>query len=135
VVIRGIAMKKVYRVLTPILILLIILPIGACGINNEQAIEDTVVGFFTVFQNREYSRCLEYFSTRLRDNIGDERLVNELRSSRFWSGSVRLKSMGSPTIDGKTATIWVDIEGLLGVVNTTKLTLAKESGKWKIDGY
>ena len=43
--------------------------------------------------------------------------------------------MGEPKFEGKTATIWVDYEGLFGVVNSTQLTLVKEGSTWKIDDY
>lgn len=46
-----------------------------------------------------------------------------------------MKGMGEPKIDGKTATIWVDLEGLFGSVKTVPVPLVKEGGNWKIGGF
>jgi len=105
----------------------------ACGINDEQAIVSTVTNFYEAYQNREYSRCIEYISSRLRNSEGDRNVMNSLQSGRLWSGFVQLKSVGNPKISGNTARVWVDIEKILGLVTSTEVSLIKEGGSRKID--
>ena len=127
-------MKKVCLTLVTIFVSLLVLSSG-CVIDNNKAVKDTVTSFFNAYQNREFSRCLDLFSERLRDSRGDNNLVNEMQSDRFWAGNVKLRSMGEPTFEGKKASIWVDYETLFGVVNTIQFTLVKEGSMWKIDDY
>ena len=58
-----------------------------------------------------------------------------MQVARLFSGTAQLKSVGQPSINGNTATVWVDMEGLLGMTNTVQLSLVREKGRWKIDGF
>ncbi len=125
-------MTRVWR--TVCVISVFLLGLSACGPADSQAIEDTVTGFLDAYQNREYSRCLDYYSASTRTRVGDETLVDELQFGVFWSGIKQLKSMGEPRIDGRNATLYVDLTDLLGItVVTWQFRLVKEGSTWKID--
>ena len=131
---QGEALKKrLYLVLMALFVLLNAFTLSC--VNNDQAIKDAVTDFITAYQNQEYSRCLDYLSNRLRSSEGDQKLINRMQLTRLFSGSSNLKNIGQPSIDGKTAKVWIDIEGLLGFTNTVELSLIKEDGKWRIDGF
>ena len=100
--------------------------------NNAQGIEDTVRGFFQAYANRQFSKCLDYLSSELRVKEGDENLLNRLKSDRFWAVRATLSGIGEPQINGANATVLVDYEVLFVQIKTIKVTLIKESGKWKI---
>lgn len=113
----------------------LLLGLSACGPADSQAIEDAVTGFLDAYQNREYSRCLDYYSLSTRTSVGDETLLDELQFSVFWSGVKKLKSMGEPRISGRNATLYVDLTDLLGItVTTVQFRLVKENSGWRIEG-
>ena len=123
-----------------VLILIILLTVSAagslsCAISDEEAIEETVTGFFTAYENKEYSRSLEFLSERLKMSLGDEEIINRLRTAQFLGDFTRLKSMGELKIGSATATVWVDLEGFLDIVRTVQVSLIKENGNWKINSY
>jgi hypothetical protein len=117
--------------------LLIVLAVGslACAVTDEEAIQQTVTGFFTAYENKEYSHCLEFLSERLKASVGEEEIINRLRTAQFLGDFTRLKSMGELEIRGLTATIWVDLEGFLDTVKTAQVSLVKEDGNWRISNY
>ena len=105
-------------------------------VNDAQSIETVVTDFMTAFEKREYSRCLDYLSTRLRMREGDQQIVNTMQYDVLWSGIKKLKSLGTPTISGNMAEIWIDTTDLLGITTkTVKFSLIKEDGKRKIDDF
>jgi hypothetical protein len=124
-------------ILITLVTLLIVLAVGslACAVTDEEAIQQTVTGFFTAYENKEYSRCLEFLSERLKASVGEEEIINRLRTAQFLGDFTRLKSMGELEIRGLTATIWVDLEGFLDTVKTAQVSLVKEDGNWRISNY
>ena len=127
---------KIFK-LTTLLALLILLVFSSstCAVTDEEAIQQTVTGFFTAYQNQEYSRCLEFLSEELKASLGEEEIIERLRTAQFLGDFTRLKSMGEFKIGTTRATVWVDIEGFAGIVKTTQLTLVKEDGNWGISVY
>jgi hypothetical protein len=115
--------------------LLVSIGTSSCAANAQDSIQDTVTQFVVAYQGQQYSRCLDYVSQRLRDSSGDQALINRMQVARLFSGTAQLKSVGQPSISGSTGTVWVDMEGLLGMTNTVKLSLIREKGRWKIDGF
>jgi hypothetical protein len=124
-------MKKI--ILGIFLVFVFIVPCVSCAPTKTQ-INEVVTNFITAYQNEQYSECLDYLSNHLRTAIGDQTLINRMQFKRLFSGSAQLKSIGEPSINGNIATVWVDTQGLIGT-NTTQLTLLKENGHWKIDGF
>ncbi len=115
---------------------LLLFAVGATScVNNKAEIEQTTKGFVTAYQNQQYSQALDFLSTRLRTSEGDQKLINRMQVARLFSGTSQLKDIGEPTITGDTAKVWVDVQGLLGATNSIQLSLVKENGKWKIDGF
>ena len=127
-------MRKRLGIVLMILFVLLGIFSSSC-MNEDQAIRDVVTNFVEAYKNQEYSGCLDYLSNRLRSTEGDQKLINRMQLTRLFSGSSKLKNIGQPTIDGNNAQVWIDIEGLLGLTNTVKLSLLKENGKWRIDGF
>ena len=127
---------KIFK-LTTLLALLIVLVFSSstCAVTDEEAIQQTVTGFFTAYQNQEYSRCLEFLSEELKASLGEEEIIERLRTAQFLGDFTRLKSMGEFKIGITRATVWVDIEGFAGIVKTTQLTMVKEDGNWRISVY
>ena len=124
--------KKILMLVLIMVSCVVVLPVS-CGINDKQAIVSTVTNFYDAYQNREYSRCIEYLSDRLRNSTGDRNVISSLQTGRLWSGFVKLNNIGDPKITGKTARVWVDIEILLGLVKSSEISLIKEGIRWKID--
>ena len=131
---KGEAMRKRLGIVLMMLLVLMSIFSLSC-MNDNQAIRDVVTNFIGGYQNQEYSRCLDYLSNRLRSSEGEQQLINRMKLARLFSGSSNLKNIGQPSIDGKSAKVWIDIEGLLGFTNTVELSLIKEDGKWRIDGF
>jgi hypothetical protein len=105
----------------------------AC-VDDNQAIEDTITEFIVAFDDQQFSRCLELYSSRLRFSEGDTNLLQRLHDERAWDFNVSLKSIGEPQISGVNAVVWIDYQtGLLQTVNTKQIYLTKENGEWKID--
>ena len=127
---------KIFKLIT-LVVLLFVLVFGssACAVTDEEAIQQTVTGFFTAYENREYSRCLEFLSERLKASLGEEEVIDRLRTAQFLGDFTKLKSMGELKIGSTTATIWVDTEGFLDIVKTVQVSLVKEDGIWKINNY
>lgn len=120
-----------------LLSLLIIFVVGllGCAVTDEEAIRQTVEGFFTAYENEEYSRCLEFLSEELKASLGEEEIIDRLRAAQFMGDFTKLKSMGELKLGTTTATVWVDIEGFADTVKTTQLSLVKEDGNWRISVY
>ena len=123
-----------------ILTLAVLLSISAagslsCEVSDEKAIQDTVEGFFTAYEKEEYSRSLEFLSESLKTSLGNEEIINRLRTAQFLGDFTRLKSMGELKIGSSTATVWVDLEGFLDIVRTVQVSLVKENGNWRIIRY
>ena len=127
---------KTFKLLT-LLSLLILFVVGllGCTITDEEAIQQTVEGFFTAYENKEYSRCLEFLSKELKSSLGEGEIIDRLRTAQFLGDFTRLKSMGELKIGSTTATVWVDLEGFAGIVKTTQLYLVKEGSSWRINEY
>lgn len=117
--------------------LLVILVVGllGCTMTDEEAIQQTVEGFFTAYENKEYSRCLEFLSEELKANLGEEEIIERLRTAQFLGDFTKLKSMGELKIGSTTATVWVDVEGFADITKTTQLSLVKEDSNWRISEY
>ena len=132
----NIEIMKTFKLIT-LLALLIVLVSGAlaCAVTDEEAIQQTVTGFFTAYENREYSRCLEFLSERLKAGTGEAEIIETLRTAQALGDFTKLKSMGELEIGSTTATVWVDIEGFAGIVKTVQVSLVKEDGEWKIHTY
>lgn len=107
---------------------------GACGQDNEQLIRETMTGFLTAYNDKDFSGCLDYMSDSLRNARGDEKLIADLQEGRASSGTAILESVRNLEIDGKKANISVRFQGFMGQVLTVRFPLIKESGNWKIDG-
>lgn len=103
--------------------------------NDKSAINEVTVGFVSAYQNQQYSLCLDYLSNRFRTSTGDQSLINRMQLARLFSGTSKLKNIGEPTLNGDSAKVWVDIEGLLGFTNSVQLSFLRENGEWKIDGF
>ncbi len=108
---------------------------SACAVTDEEAIQQTVTGFFTAYENREYSRCLEFLSERLKASAGEEEIIETLRTAQALGDFTKLKSMGELKVGSTTATVWVDIEGFADIVKTVQISLVKEGGEWRIITY
>jgi hypothetical protein len=117
------------------MVVILIMPLSACLVGDRVAVEDTVVGFFSAFEQSEYSRCLDFISQRQRNDKGDQYWISEFQSQRFWDGKATLRSMGEAQIGGRTATIRVDVEGLSGIVNSVQVHLVKEKDHWMISRF
>jgi hypothetical protein len=127
---------KIFKSITLLaLLILLVFSSLACTVTDEEAIQRTVTGFFTAYQNREYSRCLEFLSEELKASLGEEEIIERLRTAQFLGDFTSLKSMGEFKIGTTQATVWVDIEGFAGIVKTTQLTLVKEGDNWRISVY
>jgi len=115
------------------IILVSILLLGACSVNNEQAIKDTIKGWELAYLNELFSDCLDYYSQDFRARQGgDQFIIQYLRELRTWWPTIVIKEIGEPFISGETATVWVDYqEG--EVPKSLQVQLVKESGIWKID--
>ena len=120
--------------LSSLLILLVVSLLG-CAMTDEEAISQTVTGFFTAYENKEYSRCLEFLSEELKSSLGEKEIVNRLRTAQFLGDFTTLKSTGELKIGSTTATVWVDLEGFAGHVRTTQVSLVKEYNIWRISSY
>jgi len=120
--------------LAALLIMLMTGPL-ACAVTDEKAVQQTVTGFFTAYEKKEYSRCLEFLSERLKASLGEEEIINRLRTAQFLGDFTRLKSMGELKTGSTTATAWVDLEGFSDIVKTVQVSLVKEDGNWKISSY
>ncbi len=125
-----------YKIPAIILTILVVLTAfaGACGQDDEQLIRETMTGFLTAYNDKDFSGCLDYMSDSLRNARGDEKLIADLQEGRTSSGTAMLESVRNLEIDGKKANISVRFQGFMGQVLTVRFPLIKESGNWKIDG-
>ncbi len=72
-------MKNKLNLITIMTLIVLLIASGqACATNDEQSIKETVTEFFYAYENKEFSRCLEFFSSRLRSSVGDANLIEEL---------------------------------------------------------
>jgi len=109
---------------------------AACSKNDNQAIEDTIRGFFAAYSSQEFSHCLELYSHSLRLSEGDKNIIQWLQHQREWDGSFALKSIGTPVMNKTTATVWVDFETEpYRTVYSWQIYLARENGEWKIGNF
>lgn len=118
-----------------VMLVMLTMSLSACLMGDRVAIEDTLAGFFSAFEQKEYSRCLDFISQRQRNDKGDQYWISEFQSERFWDGNATLRSMGEAQIGVRTATVWVDVEGLPGIVNRVTVHLVKENDYWMISRF
>ena len=127
---------KPFALITFAALLIMLMPSPlACAVTDEKAVQQTVTGFFTAYEKKEYSRCLEFLSEKLKASLGEEEIINRLRTAQFLGDFTRLKSMGELKLGSTTATVWVDLEGFSDIVKTVQVSLVKEDGNWKISSY
>jgi hypothetical protein len=110
---------------------------GCGGVEND--VRHTVTGFFNARDNQQYSKCLDYLSTQLLNSVGESQIINNLRNSTYFPANSKLYSTGTPKINGKTATVWIDIRYRAQANSATytfiskQIYLIEESTGWKID--
>lgn len=125
-------MKRIALItLATILLLLPALAIN-CGSSGEdsKAIEDTIRGFVSSYNDSDFDKCMDYFTGfSEQEKIG---LTASLTSDRTTLGKIILTSIGKITIDGSTAT--AEVSSTQNTESSTdSLYLSKTDGKWKID--
>jgi hypothetical protein len=125
--------KKIWLAMCSLLLALILITPLACTPAKTQ-ITDTVNGFVKAYQAQEYDKALGYFSASIRKINGDERLIDSAKLQKLFADSAQLESIGEPSIDGKRATVWVDITSPDGTVEE-QFSLVRENWSWKIDGF
>jgi len=110
----------------------------ACGKSDNEAIaiqdiQDTVVEFYDAYLIEDFTSCLEMLSTRLREDEGDENLVNRMKSVRTTIVPILVNELGGPLIAEGTATIWVTFFSPRELTQPIRHALVKEGEKWKLD--
>lgn len=128
-------MKYKFYLVTMIILLGLLIFAGACARDESLVVRNTVVDFLDTLQNRDFDRCLEFFSRDLRDSEGDLSLVRKMQFDRVLGGAEEMQNLAEPLINGKQATIMIDYKGILGLKHERILSLSKEGNTWKIDQY
>ena len=128
--------NRVWPLIVAILMLLSMSGFSACSRTmDKELILETVVGFWEAYDKREFPVCLDYLSDRLRNEEGDDNLLNSLAAARESDGSVTIKDMGRPLMVGPKATIQVEMVFDNAGPKPTEHRLIKEGRNWKIDEY
>ncbi len=136
-VLKRFNMMKKWFLIALMVITIVPLLFGCGGVEND--VQHTVTGFFKARDNQQYSKCLDYLSTQLRDSVGESQIINNLRDSTYFPLNAKLHGTGTPKVDGKTATVWVDIKyrekvsSAIYTVISKQIYLIEESTGWKID--
>ena len=96
--------------------------------NGDSAdIRDTIEGFYSAYNARQYGQCLTYFT-----DYGDEtEALNQLTAVRQLTGEWTLKSIKNIQISGSTATAQVTAT-IGGETETDPMELKKVGGQWKL---
>ncbi len=101
---------------------------------DEEAITQVMTSFVYAYQHNQYNLCLDYCSTRLRNDVGDKTLIGRMQRSREFTSDTVIERIGNPSVNGGRANVYIYTTGISGVPSVVKYSLTKEGGKWKIDG-
>ena len=101
---------------------------------DEEDITQGMTSFVYAYQHNQYSVCLDYCSTRLRTDVGDKAFIGRMQRSREFLSDTVIERIGTPSVNGGRANVYIYTTGISGVPYVVKYSLTKEGSKWKIDG-
>lgn len=134
-ILEVVMIGKLSRVL---LVVLLMLSIGVSGCqlfkDDKQAIKETITEFFFDYNNREYSKLLELFSSGKRKIDGDNVIIDEFKE-RFWGERMKVREIEEPLIFGSSATVNVHAVGQTFGGGPYQIKLVKEGWNWKISDF
>jgi len=111
--------------------LLPLLALGACGGNDSEAIKDVVNSFYDAWNDEDFERCLELFSSSLGYS---ESNIEYMSAFREVIGELTVSDLAEPVITEATATILAEISPQDKESESIEIPLVKEEGDWKLAG-
>lgn len=118
--------------LTAVVLVAVALLASACFGGGPVA---TVKAFYERVEQGELDEAVELFSTTLRSQIGDDKLKQGLQSATReidQKGGVAKMKILEENIIGEVADVEVEITYGDGSSETTKMSLIKEDGRWRL---